>query len=88
MTEPLSELKEACQRVPAAPDDKIIARGGLKTLVQGWWGIISFFVNFVAVGTDIAALRRASKLGEPQGASTSVAQREQSEPRAHGLQMD
>ena len=23
-----------------------------KTLVQGWWGVISFFVNFVVVGQD------------------------------------
>ncbi|MFN2470817.1 MAG: hypothetical protein ABR583_07460 [Gaiellaceae bacterium] len=28
MTELLSELKDACQRIPAASDDEVIARGG------------------------------------------------------------
>jgi len=56
-----------------------------KTLVQGWWGIVSFFVNFVAVGTDIAALRKASKLGEPQGAPVTPEGTAAQEPSAHGL---
>jgi len=38
-----------------------------KTLVQGWWGIISFFVNFYAVYTDLMALSKANKLGPPVG---------------------
>ena len=36
-----------------------------KTLVQGWWGVISFFVNFYAVFTDVVALRQVSRLEEP-----------------------
>ena len=36
-----------------------------KTLVQGWWGIISFFVNFYAVYTDVHALQQAKQLGAP-----------------------
>jgi hypothetical protein len=38
-----------------------------KTLVQGWWGMISFFVNFYAIYTDLAALSKAKKLGPPMG---------------------
>jgi hypothetical protein len=36
-----------------------------KTLVQGWWGVISFFVNFYAVFTDVVALQRAKKMPPP-----------------------
>jgi hypothetical protein len=36
-----------------------------KTLVQGWWGIISFFVNFVAVVVDLRAAGMAKKMLEP-----------------------
>jgi len=43
-----------------------------KTLVQGWWGLISFFVNFYAVYTDLMALSQARKLGPPVGAPTSA----------------
>lgn len=39
-----------------------------KTLVQGWWGLISFFVNFYAVYADLVALSRANRLGPPVGA--------------------
>jgi hypothetical protein len=39
-----------------------------KTLVQGWWGLISFFVNFYAVYTDLLALSKARKLGPPVNA--------------------
>lgn len=39
-----------------------------KTLVQGWWGLISFFVNFYAIATDVAALSKAKKLPAPMGA--------------------
>jgi len=38
-----------------------------KTLVQGWWGIVSFFVNFFAVYTDTSALRKFGKLDPPVG---------------------
>jgi len=45
---------------------QIVKQWLTKTLVQGWWGIISFFMNIVAVATDIAALRKVGKLGESQ----------------------
>ena len=35
------------------------------TAVQGWWGIVSFFVNFYAVLTDVIALRKAKTLPPP-----------------------
>lgn len=37
-----------------------------QTVVMGWWGIISFFANFVAVGFDLVALSQASSLGPAQ----------------------
>lgn len=37
-----------------------------QTVVLGWWGIISFFANIVAVGFDLVALSQASSLGPPQ----------------------
>jgi hypothetical protein len=36
-----------------------------KTLVQGWWGIISFFVNFFSVFTDLRAISQAKKMQPP-----------------------
>jgi hypothetical protein len=36
-----------------------------KTLVQGWWGFISFFVNFFVIATDLAALSKANKMPAP-----------------------
>jgi hypothetical protein len=36
-----------------------------KTLTQGWWGIISFFVNWFAVANDVVMLRRVSRLAPP-----------------------
>jgi hypothetical protein len=41
-----------------------------KTLVFGWWGFISFFINFIVVGVDIRALLRAVRLPEPDGGTT------------------
>jgi hypothetical protein len=32
------------------------------TLVTGWWGVTSFFVNFRAIGIDVAAIRSAREL--------------------------
>jgi hypothetical protein len=34
------------------------------TLLFGWWGIRSFFVNFKAVGTDVRALHLARAIPE------------------------
>jgi hypothetical protein len=38
-----------------------------KTLVEGWWGVTSFFFNFFAVYTDVVALRKSTKLDRPAG---------------------
>ncbi len=36
-----------------------------KTLYQGWWGIISFFMNIGAVITDVKALGQAKRMPAP-----------------------
>ena len=36
-----------------------------KTLVQGWWGVFSFFINFYDVCSDVSVLRKYSSLDEP-----------------------
>jgi len=36
-----------------------------RTLVQGWWGIISFFANWFCLATNLAAYRKASQLPAP-----------------------
>jgi hypothetical protein len=36
------------------------------TVVLGWWGVISFFMNFLAVGTDLFALGRALFIPRPE----------------------
>jgi hypothetical protein len=40
-----------------------------KTLLQGWWGYISFFVNWFVVVTDLVALSQAKKLPAPDPSS-------------------
>ncbi len=37
----------------------------IKTLVLGWWGVISFFFNIMAVVKDVQAWRTASRLPPP-----------------------
>lgn len=48
-----------------------------KTLIEGWWGFISFFLNFLTVGNDLVVLFRYRALGEPQplagGSGTGLA---------------
>lgn len=34
----------------------------LLTLLLGWWGIRSFFINFMAIATDVNALKKAQGL--------------------------
>jgi Protein of unknown function (DUF2510) len=36
-----------------------------KTMWQGWWGVISFFANWLAVANDIVAITRYRSLPEP-----------------------
>jgi hypothetical protein len=38
----------------------------LKTLWQGWWGYISFFVNWFVIGANLVALARLRRLDPPQ----------------------
>jgi hypothetical protein len=50
------------------------ANGWLKkTLVTGWWGFFSFFVNFFVIATDLVALRKAKKIPPPGEAPAPVA---------------
>ena len=37
-----------------------------KTLIEGWWGFISFFLNFLTVGNDLVVLFRYRALDEPR----------------------
>lgn len=37
-----------------------------QTIVMGWWGVISFFANIVAVLFDVTALAQASSLPPPE----------------------
>jgi hypothetical protein len=37
-----------------------------RTLVQGWWGLISVFVNLFVIATDVAALSKAKKMPAPE----------------------
>ena len=39
-----------------------------RTAVEGWWGIISFFVNWVTLALNLRAYRKASSLPEPAAA--------------------
>jgi hypothetical protein len=43
-----------------------------KTLVQGWWGLISFFVNFFVIASDLAALSKANKMPAPVDGVTAT----------------
>ena len=43
-----------------------------KTLVQGWWGMFSFFINFYDVCSDVSVLRKYSSLDEPTAPHINV----------------
>ena len=43
-----------------------------KTLVQGWWGMFSFFINFFDVFSDVSVLRKYSSLDEPTAPHVNV----------------
>jgi hypothetical protein len=43
-----------------------------QTLVQGWWGVTSFFFNIAAVVGNLSALSRAKKMA-PASASVTPA---------------
>ncbi len=38
-----------------------------KTLILGWWGVLSFFFNFAHIFTDAGALEKLRSLPEPSG---------------------
>jgi hypothetical protein len=50
---------------------KLTADYTKQTLVQGWWGLISFFVNWFCLATNLIAYRRASALPEPHPVGVS-----------------
>ena len=43
-----------------------------RTLVTGWWGVESFFLNFKAIATDVAAMRSARGLPPAESASSQM----------------
>jgi len=43
-----------------------------RTLIQGWWGLISFFANFVAMIGNAFAIRKFDKLDDPQPPADKV----------------
>lgn len=55
--------------VPLCREDGLgIARKWLAwNLVAGWWGVISFFANFYALGADVVGLLRLARLPDAQG---------------------
>jgi hypothetical protein len=42
-----------------------------RTLIEGWWGVISFFANWFCLATNAIAWLRASRLPEPEPAAES-----------------
>ena len=42
-----------------------------RTLLTGWWGVISFFANFIFVGANLSAFRAVSRLGSAHPTSLS-----------------
>jgi hypothetical protein len=42
-----------------------------KTLIQGWWGVVSFFVNWIDVAVDLSALSKAKKMAAPMSVAPS-----------------
>ena len=45
------------------------------TAVQGWWGVISFFVNWFCLATNLIAYRKASGLAAPMLAEAPPSER-------------
>jgi hypothetical protein len=43
----------------------LVKRYTARTLVQGWWGFISFFVNWFVLLANVAAWIQYSKLPRP-----------------------
>jgi hypothetical protein len=37
-----------------------------RTMVEGWWGIISFFANWFCLAGNLVAYRKAARLAEPR----------------------
>jgi hypothetical protein len=46
-----------------------------RTAVQGWWGVISFFVNWFCLATNLIAYRKASGLAAPMLAEAPPSER-------------
>lgn len=57
-----------------------------KTLIEGWWGYISFFVNWFVVVTDLVALSQAKKLPAPEPLAAAEASAMPVQPAPPGQQ--
>jgi hypothetical protein len=51
---------------------RIVKSYTAKTLVFGWWGVISFFVNWFCLASNAIAWRRLSRLGQPLPTEASI----------------
>ena len=51
---------------------KLVKDYTARTLVQGWWGYISFFVNWFCLAANGVAYVRASRLPEPSAIAADV----------------
>jgi hypothetical protein len=54
----------------------------LQTLWQGWWGYISFFVNWFVLATNLVAFFKLRALAPPQLSTTLAATADAREPAA------
>jgi hypothetical protein len=51
---------------------RLVKQYTARTLVQGWWGFISFFVNWFCLAANAVAYLRASRLPEPAAVAADV----------------
>jgi hypothetical protein len=56
--------------------ERIVKSWTGKTLMVGWWGIISFFVNWFCLASNAVAWRRLNALSQPMpGPSSAIDER-------------
>jgi hypothetical protein len=49
---------------------RLVRNFTLRTLAQGWWGVISFFFNWFVLGANAVAWLRLGRLNEPSVSGT------------------